>query len=553
MDKNIKIIVAIPARGGSKGIPGKNIRMMCGKPLLAYSIENALSLKNAFRGSVVDVVVDTDDEEIAEIAKHYGAEVIMRPAELAGDDVTLDPVIFHAVTVKEAEVNDKYDIVMTMQPTSPTLRAITLQQAVEEFVESDKDTVISGVNAPHLSWTTDAAGNKIPAYEKRLNRQYLPAHYMETGAFVISRRECVSESGRIGKTVDIFELSEEESVDIDTASDWQLCEAILGRKKIILRADGEETLGMGHIYRCLSLAYHLTGHKVLFVTKKSAKLGADRIEASHFKYRLIDNDEEFFKIIDEEKPDIVVNDILNTEASYIEKLKLKVPRVVNFEDKGTGADLADAVINALYLDKNRHNRFNGFKYYFLRDEFLTANPKEFSDEVKNVLVMFGGSDPSNLTRKAYTALQNISEEFPGMEFHIITGYGYKYKNEICDDEVHNIFIHNDVKRVTTFMQEADLAITSQGRTIYELAAMGVPSVVLAQNTREMEHAFASVQNGYINLGLGSEQNEETIQSTVEWLIRTPNVRREMHETLRKNDFTKGQKRVISLILGDEEQ
>lgn len=548
----MRIIIAIPARGGSKGIPGKNIRMMNGKPLLAYSILNALSLKQVYGEESVDVVVDTDDDEIAEIAKHYKAEVIMRPAELAGDDVTLDPVINHAVTVKEGQVNASYDIVITMQPTSPTLKANTLQQAVAYFIESGVDTLISGVNAPHLSWTTDGEGKKIPAYEKRLNRQYLPAHFSETGAFVLSKRECVSESGRIGSKVDIYELSEEECVDIDTASDWQLCEAILGRKKIILRTDGEETLGMGHIYRCLSLAYHLTGHKVLFVTRKDAKLGVERIEASHFPYRLMESDEDFFRIVEEEKPDIVVNDILNTEASYIERLKGMVPRVVNYEDRGTGADIADAVINALYLDKNQHNRYNGFKYFFLRDEFLTANPKTFSDEVKNVLVMFGGSDPCNLTKKAYTALQNISEEFPNMEFHIITGYGYRFKNEIKDDAEHNIFIHNDVKRVTTLMQEADLAITSQGRTIYELAAMGVPSVVLAQNTREMEHAFASVQNGYINLGLGSEQNAETIQSTVEWLIRTPNVRREMHETLRKNDFTKGQKRVISLILGEDE-
>ena len=78
----MRIIIAIPARGGSKGIPGKNIRMMNGKPLLAYSILNALSLKQVYGEESVDVVVDTDDDEIAEIAKHYKAEVIMRPAEL---------------------------------------------------------------------------------------------------------------------------------------------------------------------------------------------------------------------------------------------------------------------------------------------------------------------------------------------------------------------------------------------------------------------------------------------------------------------------------------
>ncbi len=96
-----------------------------------------------------------------------------------------------------------------------------------------------------------------------------------------------------------------------------------------------------------------------------------------------------------------------------------------------------------------------------------------------------------------------------------------------------------------------MAITSQGRTIYELACMGVPSIVLAQNSRELEHIFANIANGFINLGIGKNQDNETIRSTVEWLLRTPNVRREMHELLLGKDFRQGQKQVIRLILGEK--
>ncbi len=90
---------------------------------------------------------------------------------------------------------------------------------------------------------------------------------------------------------------------------------------------------------------------------------------------------------------------------------------------------------------------------------------------------------------------------------------------------------------------------SQGRTIYELACMGIPSIVLAQNNRELGHVFAGISNGFINLGIGREQENEAICATVEWLIRTPNVRRQMHELLLEKDFRQGQERVIRLILG----
>lgn len=539
-------LIVIPARGGSKGIPGKNIRLMNGRPLIEYAINNAKSLKKSIN---VDIVVDTDDEEIAEVVGDYGIQVIMRPDELARDDITLDPVIYHAVIEAERNNGKKYDVVITLQVTSPTLKSITLKRAIDYFSKNKKDSLISVVNKPHLSWK-DSKDGKEPEYSVRVNRQFLPAHYEETGAFLITRREFVSEKSRLGKNIDVYEIPEEQSVDIDTPVDWNVCEKILKRKKIILRADGEENLGMGHVYRCLSIALHLTGHEILFVTNKNFQLGVDKIKNSNFPFQLIETENDFFQVINDWHPDIVVNDILNTRPTYMKRMKLMVPRVINFEDKGRGADYADCVINALYQNEIGANRFNGFPYYFIRDEFLTAKPKEFSEQVNNVVVLFGGSDPSNLTKKTYTALKKISVEFPDVEYHIITGFGYAHKDEIVDSPKHRIFVHNDVKRVSKYMKNADMAITSQGRTIYELACMGIPSIVLAQNIRETEHNFANVRNGYINLGIGKRQSVDTIKSTVEWLMKTPNVRKEMHDILLEKDFTKGQQRVIDLILGE---
>lgn len=544
----MKLLVVIPVRGDSKGIPRKNVRLMNGIPLMVYSIRTANSLKEKYD---TDVVISTEDEEIEEIARQYGMEIVERPKELAGDMVTLDPVIYHAVMLCEASKDKTYDIVITMQATSPTLRSITLYSAVEEFILGMADTMISAVNEPHLSWEYSKE-DLVPKYERRVNRQLLPKHFKETGGFMITRRNCICETGRIGKKVTVFEVPKNEAVDIDTDHDWKVCEAILSSKRILLRADGEEKLGMGHIYRCLSLAYHLTGHELLFVTKKEFPLGIKKIQESYFRFQIIENDKELYSIIDEFQPDILVNDILNTSIEYMQEIRNRVPRIVNFEDRGSGKDLADCVINALYNNCRGANVYQGSDYFFIRDEFLTAKPKAFSKKVENVVVLFGGSDPSDLTRKTYKILQKIAENHSEIEFHIITGFGYRYKNEIQDDIPHRIYIHNDVKRVSKYLAEADLAITSQGRTIFELACMGVPAVVLAQNSRELSHVFASISNGFINLGLGIEQQDETIQSTVEWLINTPSVRKEMRALLLDKDFKQGQKNVLQLILGESE-
>ena len=543
----MKTLIVIPARGGSKRIPRKNVRIMCGQPLICYSIENALSLKEYVD---VDVCVSTDDEELLGIVEKRGVDVIRRPAELATDKVTLDPVIYHAVLEMEKMMDCKYDTVITMQATSPTLRSETIRAAIDFFEKSEYDTIISAMNKPHLSWG-EKDGKIVKNYEKRLNSQELPANYLETGGFLITRRECVNENGRIGENVNIFEISEDEAVDIDTYTDWVLCENILKRKKIIFRTVGKMKLGMGHVYRCLTLAYKLTGHDILFVLDSESDIGIAKLKEANFPYEVIENEREFEGILQRVKPDILVNDILNTSAEYMDICTRNAGRVVNFEDVGPGAKSADAVINALYEKGDRlHNEYYGSKYFCIRDEFLEEKPKDFSEEVKKVIVIFGGADPSDLTGRLYKICKRIHSSYPDVEFHFLVGFAYSHKDAIVTDEDCNVFIHNDAKRVSVFMANADLAVTSQGRTVYELASMGVPAVVLAQNEREAEHVFAGIQNGFINLGLGSQQDDSTIISTIEWLMKTPEVRKQMRRLQLSKDFSKGQDRVIKLILND---
>jgi len=131
MFKNNRILVVIPARGGSKGIPRKNIRLLNNKPLIYYSINIAKSSEY-----VDDVLVTTDDSEIALLAEKFGVNVIKRSEELSGDEVPLDPVIYDAMIKQERTTHREYDIIITIQPTSPLLKTDTLNKAIQKFENS---------------------------------------------------------------------------------------------------------------------------------------------------------------------------------------------------------------------------------------------------------------------------------------------------------------------------------------------------------------------------------------------------------------------------------
>ena len=501
----MQIVAVIPARGGSKGIPKKNIRLMYGKPLISYSINNA---KNSHY--ITDVFVTTDSDEIAEVAEEYGAEVIKRDESLSSDLVTLDPVIYHAKNCAEKIKNKKYDVVVTLQPTSPLLKVATLDNAIEYFIKGNFDTVISVINKPHLSWGKKE--NKIvPLYKERKNRQELPPQYFETGAFLIAKSDAVKNNTRIGENVSVFEVPEEESIDIDDKNDWLLTENIMKRKKIIFRVEGYKELGLGHIYNCITLAFSMIEHDTLLVISEKSIEGIEKIRETNLPYKIIKNDRDIDKIIKDFKPDIWVNDCLNTTKEYIESLKSKIKRVVTIEDLGSGIEVADAVINALYDSVNNKHVYSGYKYVCLRDEFQAEQPVKFTEKVKNVLIMFGGTDPANLNKMLYNSILKFSEKYKDIKFNFITGIGYdNEKNGVITLEDKNIYVYPNVPRVTKYMKHADLAITSQGRTIFELAAMGVPSIVLSQNKREQTHLFARLEHGFLNLGIGKEVDQDLL-------------------------------------------
>ena len=183
----MRILCVIPVRGGSKGIPRKNLRPIAGKPLVAWTIEQALAAKEEVAGEhELRVVVSTDDAELADIAREYGAEVpFIRPAHLAEDTTATEPVIEHAIEFY-AENGWEPEAVMLLQATSPVRLPGTLARAVRQFAENGKDSMVGVIPIGPFIWTWHADGEPTAAFEimARPRRQELTKEtfrYRENG------------------------------------------------------------------------------------------------------------------------------------------------------------------------------------------------------------------------------------------------------------------------------------------------------------------------------------------------------------------------------------
>ena len=543
MFNNNKILVVIPARGGSKGIPRKNIRLLNNRPLISYAIGVARSSQY-----VDDVVVTTDDSEITLIAEKFGASVVRRSSELASDEIPLDPVVYNAMIQKEKLAFDEYDIVITLQPTSPLLKTQTLDKAIEKFEDFSVDSVISVVDDRHLKWGYDDDNQRyFPLYMQRVNRQYLPKSFKETGAILATRRAFVNETSRLGENISIIEVSREESIDIDNYEDWWLAENYLQRKRIAIVVNAYNEIGTGHIYRCLSIASKLVFHEVLFLLNGSHQLGIDIVDSYNYPYEMYNSDDELFDKLAQYNPQIVINDILDTSTEYVLKLKTKGYFVVNFEDLGTGTEFADVVFDALYEhDLSENHIFTGHKYYILKDEFYFQPEKIITQNVENILITFGGTDPNNFTERVINAITKTSYEG---RINVILGLGYSDKEGLISRIQSNpaIQVYTNVPNISEFMFKADIIFTSAGRTMYEICSLGVPSICLCQNERELTHVFGSNANGFINMGLGINVDDLEIMNQFIDLVNDYDKRIDMNKKMLAIDLKNGFENVWAII------
>ena len=227
----MNILGLIPARGGSKAIPRKNIINLAGKPLLAYTCEAALSSQRLTR-----IILNTDDQEIAAVGRENGVEVpFLRPHHLAVDDALILPVLQHAIQWLAANQGFQTDVLVLLQPTSPLRRAIHIDDAVDLLLGSGADTVVSVQEVPHQYnpvslMQLDDQGYLKPFLEGEmiLRRQDKPRFYARNGPAILALLRRTLDSGRLfGDKVLPYEMGPLESIDIDDQNDLTLVEALI--------------------------------------------------------------------------------------------------------------------------------------------------------------------------------------------------------------------------------------------------------------------------------------------------------------------------------------
>lgn len=233
MKKNI--LGVITARGGSKGIPGKNIKLLGGKPLIVYTIESAKKSK-----LITHLIVSTDDEKIADVCRQYGADVpFMRPKELAQDITPHLPVIQHAIKFMEEKSGIVFGYVVIFQPTSPFRTADDIDSTIQKLIDTGADSAVSLVEfekGMHPVKAKKLEGDRVLAYcmeeVEGIRRQDIPTAYRRNGAVYAMKRDLLLKDNRLyGDFVAGYVVPKERSIDIDESFDWLRAEHMLKNLK----------------------------------------------------------------------------------------------------------------------------------------------------------------------------------------------------------------------------------------------------------------------------------------------------------------------------------
>jgi spore coat polysaccharide biosynthesis predicted glycosyltransferase SpsG len=528
---------AVLIRGIQRNIAFQDdlLRKLAGKTLVQRAINKARELGV---GDIA-VCVYTDSELVALSSDRAGVRTYLDP-NLAKEDETAVSAFFKFIQ----KWSRGFDWIIHLSPYAPLLGIEALQETLTRVEAEDADIGNSGRLVADHKTSMDALDLMSQCFQT-------PEEKICVNADVFT----VIRSSLLGVTAPrqlkvITVLLGENEFEVRSHRDWWVCEKLLARKRIIVRVIGTETVGMGHIYRTLSLAHEITDHEIIFVTDTDNGVAVDELNKYEYELKVYQPD----RVIQEIsflKPDMVINDILNTGWEDVGPLQQQGVQVVNFEDLGKGARIADITFNELYDEPQyaEENTFWGHDYFFVRDEFNDAKPCEFKSEVTGILLAFGGVDQHDLTRKVLFSILElcIARRIP---IYIVTGPGYARFDRLVEETkgLEGVSITHDTGVISKIMERVGLAITSNGRTVYEMAHMNIPAIVIPQHERERTHAFACQENGFIPLTPYTEGiTEEDVKTALRGLLDSVSDREQLYNRTLRFRFDRNKRRIIDLI------
>ena len=549
-----RVVAIVPARGGYDEVPYMNIKKLGPIPLIAHTLQEAAKSRYIDR-----VVVSTDDEKVAAVARDYGADApFLRTAELATVPL-IKPVIAHAVQFIETEQKKKCDLVVMLQATSPFRTAEQIDEALDKLVKEDLDSVVSLREEKALMWRL-VDGKLKQAFGKAGRREDMEPLFREDGAIWAMRRETLDSSERLGERVGYVLMGKESSFTIHDIYDFWVAEKLVRLPRIVFRVDGGAEIGMGHVYRSLAIADELcsiSSADVQFLMSADHPEGVKRVSGAGYTVRVLSNGgvNAIVDAIQEYSPNIVVNDRPFLEKEYLEALSRLGASTVNLvdtlEDIEKPAEITSMIIATLRVDQlELEDFYGGPEYAILRESFAGA-AKPVRADARQVVISFGGSDPQGLTLKVLRALDSPEIMKSELGVKAVLGPAFSYGQELREllPRLHyQPMLLENVEHMAEILSEADLVFCAGGMTVYEIAALGVPGLVMCQNAREVRRMEHFSRSGSIeHLGLGTELEEKRITQAAEALLANETRRRAMSESGQKLVDARGAQRVAEVV------
>ena len=535
MTKNNNVII-IPARGGTSNVARQNLRLVADKPLIYYVIKNALSYTN-------NVYVSTDSDEIRDVSLLYGAKVIQRPKNLTRDSTKLEEIAFDVLA--KINRNHTFEKCLILNPKYPLIKPSTIKKLFS-ILNGKIQTVygfdqISYYQYKQISFYSNGFGKFTNDLSNCVVTEKIVAFNCKK--FLRTRKFSTEKFG--------LKLTENEPIALNSYHDFGVLEKILKRRRILVRVDGSSKIGLGHVHNMLTILNHFRNDEILIVMNSQNKLGYKKFQEHLYQVNFFKNDSQLFEVIKKFQPHMIFNDILDTSVNYIKKLKKEKFFVVNFEDLGDGRRYADLVFNPIYhSNKNNSNEYFGPNFACVRDEFRIWEPAVLKTSPKNVVIIFGGSDPTNKTYQVLKLLEKY--KLKNMKYSIIIGQDYKERKKLLDiiskmkKDNFLIELNENIDFLSKIFHESDFAITSNGRTVFELGSLHVPMIVIPVNEREKRHTFVQKSNVGYMIQLHNESKTHDFLKVFNKILQY-SIRKKFQNNLKRVNLLYGVDRVVQKI------
>lgn len=316
---------------------------------------------------------------------------------------------------------------------------------------------------------------------------------------------------------------------------------------IIIKTDGDNDIGLGHVYRTLNLAKELKNNRIIFLTKSTV---LKKIIPKKFIVKKIGNKKNDLKnILENINPKIIIIDKLKENSDEIKILRKK-SKILAIDYRGKNKKMINFGINMLYQKSGIQgkNSFSGFNLTILSESIRRRNPIKILKKVRKILVIQGGSDTPCNTPKIIESLNEIDEN---IQIDVIIGASFecwKKLEKAINNSIHHVKLFHNSKDIGKIMEKNDMAITGGGMTSLELCSLGIPSIIICGASFENETASLLATNGFgINLGYTKKISKEKIAVISKELMMNYEERRKMNKIGQKLIDGNGTKRVSNIV------